>query len=117
MERRIKSKEDLLEGCRELINCGAKRVLLSLGKQGAVITDGKKSYYSKSVNVAMNSTVGAGDGMVAAAVNALVKGSSLQEILCCGVAAGTAAVTSPNSISFSKIKYEEILSALTVKEI
>ena len=117
LERRIKSKEDLLEGCRELINCGAKRVLLSLGKQGAVITDGKKSYYSKSVNVAMNSTVGAGDGMVAAAVNALVKGSSLQEILCCGVAAGTAAVTSPNSISFSKIKYEEILSALTVKEI
>ncbi|MDE7082705.1 MAG: 1-phosphofructokinase family hexose kinase [Clostridia bacterium] len=117
LKRKIKSKEELLAGCNELLNKGAKRVLLSLGKQGAVITDGNKIYYCKSVNVAMNSTVGAGDGMVAAATNALVKGGDLKEILRCGVAAGTAAVTSPHSISFSKEKYEEILSALTVKEI
>ena len=44
----IESKEDMLAGCRELIEQGAKRVLLSLGKKGAVITDGKDyvSYYS-----------------------------------------------------------------------
>lgn len=117
LKRKIKSKEELLSGCYELLDRGAKRVLLSLGKQGAVITDGSKNYYCKSVNVAMNSTLGAGDGMVAAATNALTKGGDLQEVLRCGVAAGTAAVTSPHSISFSKEKYEEILSALTVKEI
>jgi len=65
----------------------------------------------------MNSTVGAGDGMVAAATQALVEGRSLQEILRRGVAAGTAAVTSPNSISFAKDKFDEILSSLEVKEI
>ncbi len=117
LKKKIKSKDELLSGCKELLNRGAKCVLLSLGKQGAVITDGNKSYYCKSVNVAMNSTVGAGDGMVAAATNALVKGGDLIEILRCGVAAGTAAVTSPHSISFIKEKYEEILSSLTVKEI
>ena len=117
LKKKIKTKEELLSGCKELLNRGAKYVLLSLGKQGAVITDGNKNYYCKSVNVAMNSTVGAGDGMVAAATNALVRGGDMKEILRCGVAAGTAAVTSPHSISFSKEKYEEILSALTVKEI
>lgn len=117
LKRSIKTQGEMLSACKELIDRGAKRVLLSLGKKGAIITDGKRSFYSKSVNVAMNSTVGAGDGMVAAAAQALVKGGSLEDILKCGVAAGTAAVTSPDSISFGKEKYMEILSTLTVKEI
>jgi len=117
VERKISDKADMLKACREVLSSGAKYVLLSLGKQGAVITDGGKCYYCKSVNVAMNSTVGAGDGMVAAAANALVKGGSMKEILMCGVAGGTAAVTVPESISFTKEKYEEILSSLTVEEI
>lgn len=65
----------------------------------------------------MNSTVGAGDGMVAAAADALIKGEPLPEILRCGVAGGTAAVTLPDSISFMKDKYEEIYSTLTVQKI
>ncbi len=117
LKRKIVSKTDMLEGCREILDKGAEYVLLSLGKLGAVITDGSKNYYCKSVNVAMNSTVGAGDGMLAAATNALIKGGSMQEVLRCGVAGGTASVTLPDSISFTKDKYEEILSSLTVKEI
>ena len=113
----VRSKEEMLDCCKKLIDLGTKCVLLSLGKNGAVITDGKYHFYSKSVNVAMNSTVGAGDGMVAAAAQAYVKGAPLPEVLKCGVAAGTASVTSPYSISFKKDKYEEILSTLTVKEI
>ena len=115
--RQMNSKRDLLQCCYKLIDLGTKCVLLSLGRHGAIITDGKHNYYCKSVNVAMNSTLGAGDGMVAAAAQAYVKGASLPDILKCGVAAGTAAVTSPYSISFKKDKYEEILSTLTVKEI
>ncbi|MBO5327772.1 MAG: hexose kinase [Clostridia bacterium] len=114
---KIESKNDLLSSCEKLLLLGAKRVLVSLGKNGALITDGNKTYYAKSINVAMNSTVGAGDGMVAGATNALVNGENLKNILKSGVAAGTAAVTLPESISFTKNKYEEILSNLTVQEI
>lgn len=117
LNRKLKNKADMIAGCNEIISKGAKRVLLSLGKNGAIITDGSTNLYCKSVNVAMNSTLGAGDGMVAAASDALVKGGSLEEILKCGVAAGTAAVTLPDTISFNKNKYDEILSTLTVKEI
>ncbi len=117
LKTEIKSKEEMLIACRKILDKGAERVLLSLGKNGAVITDGSKSFYCKSVNVAMNSTIGAGDGMVAAASNALIKGGSLEEVLRCGVAGGTASVTLPDSISFSKDKYEEILSSLTVQKI
>lgn len=112
--RTLESKEDMLEGCYELLNRGAKRVLLSLGKLGAVITDGTSNYYCKSLNMAMNSTVGAGDGMVAAAAMALEKGASLQEILRVGVAAGTATVMTVGNVSFTKDKYDEVLSSLRV---
>ena len=114
--RKIKDKDDMLAGCRELIDRGAKAVLLSLGKDGAVITDGMRNYYCKSINVAVNSTVGAGDGMVAAAATMLKKGADLKEILCAGVAAGTATVTTFGTVSFTKNKYEEILAGLTVTE-
>lgn len=115
--RHIESKEDMLAGCKELLDRGAKRVLLSLGKQGAVITDGEKSYYCKSLNVAVNSTVGAGDGMVAAAAMKLAENAPLSEILRAGVAAGTATVMTTGKTSFTREKYNEVISNLRVSEL
>lgn len=115
--RQIASKEDMLSACYELLNRGAKRVLLSLGKQGAVITDGTHNYYSKSINVAVNSTVGAGDGMVAAASLMLKDDAPLSEVLRSSVAAGTATVMTVGQVSFTKEKYDEVLSTLRVIEI
>ncbi len=114
--REFKDKNDMLAGCRELLDRGAKTVLLSLGKDGAVITNGSKNYYCKSMNVAVNSTVGAGDGMVAAAATRLQQGADLPEILRAGVAAGTATVTTFGTISFTKNKYEEVYESLRVTE-
>ena len=115
--RHIQDKEDMLSGCYELLDRGAKRVLLSLGKQGAVITDGMKNYYCKSLNVAVNSTVGAGDGMVAAAATMLEQDAPLSEMLRAGVAAGTATVMTTGQVSFTKEKYEEVIANLRVIEI
>ena len=115
--REFRDKKDMLSGCYELLNRGAKTVLLSLGPHGAVITNGTKNYYCKSINVAVNSTVGAGDGMVAAAAVKMKEGASLPEILRAGVAAGTATVTTFGTISFTKNKYEEIYESLSVTEL
>lgn len=114
MGRHFTDKEDMLSACYELLDRGAKRVLLSLGKQGAVITDGMQTFYCKSLNVAVNSTVGAGDGMVSAAAIKLEQDAPLSEILRAGVAAGTATVMSAGRISYTKDKYNEVLSKLQV---
>ncbi len=115
--RELHDRADMLSGCYDLLDRGAKYVMLSLGKEGAVLTDGHKNYYCKSINVAVNSTVGAGDGMVAAAAVSLSEGAGLAEVLRAGVAAGTATVTTFGSISFLKEKYDEIYQHLTVTEI
>ena len=115
--RRLESKEDMLAGCYELLDRGAKRVLLSLGKQGAIITDGMHNYYCKSINVAVNSTVGAGDGMVAGAAMRMLEDAPLSEILRAGVAAGTATIMTVGSVSFTKEKFDEVISNLHISEI
>lgn len=117
LKQEFKTTGDVLKGCYTLLDKGAKNVLLSLGKKGAVITNGSKNYYCKSINVAINSTVGAGDGMVAAAAMMLEQGASIKEVLRAGVAAGTATVTTFGQISFTKEKYDEIFSSLSVEEI
>lgn len=117
LQRELKTKDDYLKGCYALLDKGAKRVLLSLGKKGAIITDGTKNFFCKSINVAINSTVGAGDGMLAAAAMRLVEGAPLEEVLRAGVAAGTATVTTFGQISFTKNKFDEIYANLTVEEI
>lgn len=115
--RRFESKEDMLDGCAELIDRGAKCVLLSLGREGAVDNRRTKKIFLPRINVAVNSTVGAGDGMVAAAASVMERGGDLKDILKAGVAAGTATVTTFGEVSFTKDKYEDIYAHLEVKEI
>ncbi len=114
--RKLRGRADVHAACGELIARGARAVLLSLGREGAVLASGKKSYYCKSIDVPVYSTVGAGDGMVAAAAVKMQEGASLPEVLRAGVAAGTATVTLQGAVSFTKKKYSEIYAALSASE-
>ena len=112
----IHDKHDMLRAARKYIERGVKFVLISLGADGAILTDGSESYYCKSANVAVNSTVGAGDCMVAAACVELERGASMPEILRSSVAAGTAIITTSGTNLFYKDKYDEIYAKIqTVK--
>ncbi len=114
--RKLNTTKDYLDGCNYLIDKGAKNVLLSLGREGAILTNKEQSYFCKSASVAVNSTVGAGDSMVAATSVMIEKGADYQEILRSAVAAGTASITTPGTNLFYRDKYEEIFSKIyTIK--
>ena len=113
----IDSLSSVKECAVELTRRGAKTALVSLGKLGAVFTDGNETYYSKSMNVAVNSAVGAGDSMIAAACLATEENCGMEEVLKRAVAAGTASVTTAGTNLFTKEKYLEILSQLTVEKL
>ena len=113
----LKDKGEMISACGKIIDMGAERVLLSLGREGAILTDGTLSFYAKSANVAVNSTVGAGDSMLAAAAVLVENGASMEDILRCAVAAGTASITTPGTNLFYKDKYEEILKKIKVEKL
>lgn len=113
----LESTAEMLDACKYMIDLGAENVLLSLGRKGAILTNGRESYFCKSASVAVNSTVGAGDSMVAAACIQIEKGKPLDEVLKCAVAGGTASVTTPGTGLVYMDKYNEILERLVVEEL
>ena len=113
----IYNKQDVINAAKKYIDFGVKYVLASLGADGAILTDGKTSYYCKSASVAVNSTVGAGDCMVAAVCVCMENGEPLEEMLRCSVAAGTASITTSGTNLFYKDKFEEIYSKIFVERI
>lgn len=116
-EKSIDSLQDVRDCAVEITRRGAQKALVSLGRNGAVLTDGSVTLYSKSMNVAVNSTVGAGDSMIAAACLAIEQGLDMEETLKRAVAAGTASVTTAGTNLFTKEKYLEILDYLTVSKL
>lgn len=106
--RVVRTKYDMAEAAKKYLEKGVKYVLVSMGAEGAVITDGKENYFCKSASVAVNSTVGAGDSMIAAACVAENCGVPMEELLRQAVAAGTAAVTTSGTNLFYREKYKEI---------
>jgi 6-phosphofructokinase 2 len=76
---------------------GVEHVLVSLGAGGAQLVSAGESFRMHAPTVKVQSTVGAGDSMVAGTVFGFSKGWSAQEALRLGVAAGSAAVTTPGT--------------------
>ncbi len=113
----IHTLQDMVKASRKYFDKGVQYVLISLGSEGAVLTDGTDSYFCKSASVAVNSTVGAGDSMVSAVCVGLQKGVNMPELLRMATAAGTAAVTTSGTNLFYKDKYDEIYSKIYSEKI
>lgn len=111
------ARNEQLAGARALAKAGAKHVLLSLGGEGSILTDGEETYYAEGVRVAVESTVGAGDAMLAAATKSLAEGLPLAEILRRAAAAGTASVTERSDPSFKKETYDKIYALTKVTKL
>ena len=108
---------DRLAGARQLVKAGAKHVLLSLGGEGAILVNETEAYYAECARVRVESTVGAGDAMLAAATKSLSENLPLAEILRRAAAAGTASVTEKDDPSFKKETYEKIYEQTKVTKL
>jgi 1-phosphofructokinase family hexose kinase len=87
----------VLEAARGLVADGIGTVVVSLGVHGAVAVDATAAVHASAVVSQPQSTVGAGDCLLAGWLAALERGGSLAEALETGVRWGAAAVALPGS--------------------
>lgn len=113
----VRDLHDMVKASKKYLDKGVQYVLVSLGGEGALLTDGTDSYFCKSASVAVNSTVGAGDSMVAAVCVGLQNGANMPELLRMAAAAGTAAVTTSGTNLFYYDKYKEIYAKIQSERI
>jgi ribokinase len=85
--------EDVAEGIRRLQSWGVKRVIVTLGGDGALLADGEKWTRFPAHHVQAVDTTAAGDAFVGAFATALTRGHSTEEAVRWGNAAGALAVT------------------------
>lgn len=92
VNRELTQPDDVRKAAQEIVNDGkAKRVVVSLGPQGALGVDSESCIQVVPPPVKSQSTVGAGDSMVGAMTLKLAENASLEEMVRFGVAAGSAA--------------------------
>ena len=77
---------EIVAAARELIGSGIKYVVVSMGAEGALFIDRTQAFHAQPPPVAVKSTVGAGDAMVAGTVAGLVSGQPLRDCATLGTA-------------------------------
>lgn len=92
VKRDLTAPDDVRQAAMELVQKGkARRVVVSLGPQGALGVDGTDCVQVVPPPMKSQSTVGAGDSMVGAMTLRLAQDASLTDMVRYGVAAGSAA--------------------------
>ena len=108
------TKENAKEAIARLRQEGVEKVLLSLGKDGALLGDEEGFLYLVQPNTVLVNKVGAGDAMLAAFLGKLTETGDRQLALRYGGAAGNAVASRLEDIDGGLI--EEYLNRMSVKE-
>ena len=87
--RKLNSTEEMVRAIRYLHKEGAQMVLLSMAREGAILSDGNEMWKATPPDVIVQNDVGSGDTMVAGFVHGYLQRLPLKNILCFAVAAGT----------------------------
>ena len=91
------------EAARSLIAKGqVELIAVSMGKEGAMLITKDETHRAIAPQVEKKSTVGAGDSMVAGMLHMLSQQKPLAEVICFGVACGTAATMNEGTELFDK---------------
>ena len=98
-----------MEQAQRLWARGAQHVAVSLGREGVLGLGGEGAWYAPALPCPVQSTVGAGDSMLAAMTGALLEGEGMEQALIRGVALATAAVATPGTGWIDTGLYHEAL--------
>jgi len=115
--RSLDTRAALLDAARGLIDMGVGVVAVSLGGEGALITDGVTSLSAKALKIEVNSTVGAGDSMVAGLTAAFARGESLEAAFRTGIACASAACGTEGTQLFGMDEFERLYSMVEIENV
>lgn len=108
----VTSDEDVVKYGREILKEGAQSVIISLGGDGAIYIDDKRSIKAQNPKGQVVNTVGSGDSTVAGMVAGLESGLSLEDAFQQAVASGTATAFTEDLANIEDI--ENIKSQVTI---
>lgn len=115
--RDLESEKDIVSACDDLHEKGIRYVMVSMGKDGLILSTFEKRLRAAAPSVEVESAVGAGDSVVAGFILALSRNKPLEECLRLACAAGTATAITPGTELCHKETVEEILPKVSLERL
>ena len=104
---KIENEEDAEKAAKALIEKGVRRVFISMGSKGGFAATAKESLWHGIIPGKMVNTTGCGDAFMGALVWAYLEGMNLEDTAAAGLAAGSIAMESDETIN--PLMCEEVL--------
>jgi len=113
----INTPAEIAAAGRAIQAMGAGNVIISLGKQGALLVNGQQAWLAASPEIVERNPIGAGDSMVAGLVWGLSEGHGMPEALCRGIACGAATASQNGTTVGSLAQVNELLAQVALSEV
>lgn len=114
---KISDKNQMLDAAKMLHGRGISYVVVSLGKDGAVLVCRQGVYHGRPPKLKVVNTVGCGDSMVAALAIGLEQDMGPEELLKYAVAVSAANALSPETGNFKTKDLEEIYPRVIIEKV
>ena len=115
--RPLADRAGVIGAAKELARRGIDLVAVSLGAEGAILTDGERTLSSPGLHVPVRSTVGAGDSMMAGMIYGLMAEKPLEEVLRRGMACAAASVMAEGTRLTERSTYKSLLDDVMIEEV
>jgi len=113
--KKLDSLDDIIVEAKKITEQGISYVCVSLAEQGALLVDDDKTYYCNLPAIKVNSTVGAGDSLVAGLAYGFAKDMPTSQVLKWAVACGASTSQHPGTALFKLSEVSQLVDKLTVE--
>lgn len=114
---KIHDMQDVIRYAGKIRDMGVAYVVISLGKDGALLVCEDGVYHGKPPKVEVVNTVGCGDSMIGAFAVAFERGCTAEESLRYAVAVSASNAMSPNTGDIDREQCEELLGQVVIERL
>lgn len=114
---RCSGQTEILVAAHKLLNQGVTYVAVSVGDKGMYLISAEKSIFARAPRVKAVNTVGCGDSACASFAMSILKGETMEEMLCRAVAVSAANATTMESGSIPQKLAEEFMQSVCVENL
>jgi len=113
----LNSIADVRLAALRYIDMGVEIVAVSLGTEGALITNGRETLYAPRLNIDVKGTVGAGDAMVAGLVSGFIGDNDLEDCFRKGVACAATRCVTEGYKAIDRTVYRAFLDMVKIERV
>lgn len=115
--KKVESREDILQGMKEIINKGVSLVAVTCGEDGSYVYYQNQFYRIEPLKIKAVNTIGCGDAYLSGIIYGINSSMDFEDVLSYASAVSAATALSDLTVGFDLIKMKELLTHVIIKRL